>query len=72
LLQRGTPGPRHLWAFFRCTSCGCVVMAKGEANNTATNAAVIEVIPAPKKAHDDIPEPARTFLQAGVRHVAGA
>jgi Domain of unknown function (DUF4145) len=60
---RATPGPRHLWAAYGCTTCGGVVLAKGDPNANVSNPEVVEVIPAPKTAHADIPEPARTFLQ---------
>jgi hypothetical protein len=63
LVQRATVGPQHLWATFFCTSCGGVVLAKGAGNTNAINAPVVEVIPASKQAHEDIPEPARRFLQ---------
>ncbi len=63
LVPRATPGATHLWATFRCTSCGGVVLAKGAPNANAANAVVAEVMPAPKKAHEDIPETARHFLQ---------
>jgi hypothetical protein len=39
------------------------MLAKGAANENASNSTVVEIIPAPKMAHTDIPEPARTFLQ---------
>ncbi|MFC7700921.1 DUF4145 domain-containing protein [Bradyrhizobium sp. GCM10028915] len=38
-------------------------MAKGAPNQQESNPEIVEVIPAPKTAHADIPEPARTFLQ---------
>jgi hypothetical protein len=63
LVQRATPGPIHLWATFRCTSCGGVVLAKGAPNSNAANATIAEVTPASKTAHEDIPVPARHFLQ---------
>jgi DNA-directed RNA polymerase subunit RPC12/RpoP len=62
-LVRATPGPTAHWAAYRCTSCGSVVLAKGKENDDAQNAPVAEVIPSPKTAHEDIPEPARTYLQ---------
>jgi Domain of unknown function (DUF4145) len=62
-LPRATDGPLHAWGAYRCTSCGDVVLAKGQGNSPATNPVVAEVIPAPKTAHEDIPGPARRFLQ---------
>jgi DNA-directed RNA polymerase subunit RPC12/RpoP len=62
-VQRGTPGPIQKWGAFACTSCGSVVLAKGRDNDSDTNAEIAEVIPSAKTAHEDIPEPARTFLQ---------
>jgi hypothetical protein len=63
LLGRGTPGPAQKWGAYRCTSCGGVVLAKGKDNDHSNNAVIAEVIPSTKSAHEDIPEPARTFLQ---------
>jgi hypothetical protein len=60
---RATPGPQNMWAAYRCTSCGSMVFGKGADGDGASNAKVAEVIPSPKEAHVDIPEPARTFLQ---------
>ena len=62
-LPRATPGPTHRWAAYACTSCGDMVLAKGSPNDTSTSSTIVEVIPAAKSAHVDIPEPARTFLQ---------
>jgi hypothetical protein len=39
------------------------LLAKGRDDENANNADIVEIIPGPKKAHSDIPEPARTFLQ---------
>ncbi len=63
VVPRATPGATHVWATFRCTSCGGVVLAKGEPNSNVTNPTVVEVIPVSKRAHEDIPETARHFLQ---------
>jgi hypothetical protein len=48
---------------YRCTSCGSALLAKGADDNPYSNPPVAEVIPAPKTAHKDIPEPAHRFLQ---------
>jgi Domain of unknown function (DUF4145) len=50
-------------ATFGCTSCGGAVLARGKDEDAADNALIDIVIPAPKTAHADIPEPARNFLQ---------
>jgi Domain of unknown function (DUF4145) len=39
------------------------VLAKGRDGDASGNALIAEVIPSAKTAHEDIPEPARTFLQ---------
>lgn len=58
--SNGQPG--KYWGAYSCRSCGGVTTAS--ANWTVHNRFnVDELYPAPKKAHDDIPEPARTFLQ---------
>jgi DNA-directed RNA polymerase subunit RPC12/RpoP len=62
-LPRATDGPLHAWGAYRCTSCGDVVLAKEQGNAPVSNPAVVEIIPTPKAAPEDIPEPARVFLQ---------
>jgi hypothetical protein len=66
-VQRATPGPIHVWAAYRCTGCGGIVLGKGKDNDVVSNAEVGEVIPAGKEAHRDIPDPARTFLDQALR-----
>lgn len=62
-LPRGDQGPTSRWALHACTSCGSPVLAKGSPNSAANNAEVVEVIPKPREAHEDLPRMARTFLQ---------
>lgn len=49
------------WAAFRCASCGDVVSAKLE--RISNKLEVRLLFPDAKIAHEDIPEPSRTFLQ---------
>jgi hypothetical protein len=63
LVPRATPGSTSRWGVFACTSCGSCVLARGSENDRVQNSLIVEVIPSPKAAHEDIPEPARTFLQ---------
>jgi DNA-directed RNA polymerase subunit RPC12/RpoP len=63
MLERATPGPRQLWAAYRCTTCGSALLAKGVDNEESHNALVAEVVPRSRVAHADLPEPARTYLQ---------
>lgn len=62
-IPRATDGPTQMWAAYRCTSCGNVILAKGRNNNHVANATVDEIIPSPKNAHEDLPGVARQFLQ---------
>jgi Domain of unknown function (DUF4145) len=57
----GTTGSN--WSVFRCTTCTEAVLAKGPDNNANPSAAVVALFPSAKEAHEDIPEPARRFLQ---------
>ena len=65
LLQVWSDEVRNLgdfaWAAFRCHSCRSVVIAK--LVNTPQRFDLEEMWPDAKMAHEDIPEPARTFLQ---------
>jgi Domain of unknown function (DUF4145) len=58
---RSDGGARFNWGSYCCSSCGsivtCCALLQG---NTAT---FLGVFPDAKTAHEDIPEPARTFLQ---------
>jgi Domain of unknown function (DUF4145) len=63
VIERGTPGPMQKWGAFACASCGSVVLAQGKDGDAAESAEIAKVIPSAKSAHEDIPEPARTFLQ---------
>lgn len=62
-LPRATEGPTQMWAAYGCTSCGGVVVAKGEDNDAHANAVIAEVMPGAKEAHADLPATARAFLQ---------
>jgi hypothetical protein len=62
-VDRGTPGPRHVWATYFCTSCGGGILAKGKEGDETQTGPIIQLIPAARTAHEDVPDPARTFLQ---------
>lgn len=62
-VPRSTPGPTNYWAIFSCTSCGDCVSAQGGPNQDSAKANVTAIFPEPKKAHKDIPEMARRYLQ---------
>ena len=50
---------------FQCTTCGQALLAKGKSilNGDVANAEIVQIIPTSREAHQDIPEPARAFLQ---------
>lgn len=62
-LSRATPGPTYMWAAYKCTSCGEVVLARGSPEGVPDTNIVTEIIPEKKSAHADIPMPARSYLQ---------
>lgn len=49
------------WGAYRCTTCGGITTVKGVLEGA--HFIIITLFPAAKSAHEDIPEPARTFLQ---------
>ena len=53
--------PAIIWAAYRCATCGDVVSVKGELQFDRFEAH--ELHPNAKAAHEDVPEPSRTFLQ---------
>lgn len=63
MFPRATRGHASRWAVYRCTGCGNGLLAQGWPNEDANNARILQIIPDAKKAHEDIPEPARTYLQ---------
>src|SRR5262245_33993757 len=62
VVPRGSPGTVHKWVSYFCKYCGGGILAKGVANDSAESAGIIERIPTPKAVHEDVPEPARTYL----------
>jgi hypothetical protein len=54
-------GLQKWWGAFGCASCGSIVVAKGD--HAGAEFIIDEIFPRPKSAHEDVPEPARTFLQ---------
>lgn len=55
-------GPRIHWASYVCGSCGSVITCSAEVQGT-NQVFFLGLFPDAKSAHEDIPEPARTFLQ---------
>jgi len=53
--------PSRFWGAYKCKTCGSV--ASIEANPAGDWFEVHAIFPQPRAAHQDIPEPARTFLQ---------
>jgi hypothetical protein len=58
------------WAAYKCSTCAGVVLAKcgistrqSKGYGFTINGHIDQLYPEPKTAHDDIPNPARTFLQ---------
>jgi hypothetical protein len=54
--------PGHFWAAYKCSTCGGIVTARSD-GHSANTFFVEEIFPPSKVAHEDIPEPARSFLQ---------
>lgn len=52
---------KRVWAAYRCTSCDGVATTVGTLDGGGYS--VLYMFPDAKAAHEDIPEPARTFLQ---------
>lgn len=64
-LKRQDEGKTYRWAAYSCTTCSYLIVAAAESvrYSTGTVWEVVVLYPKPRKAKDDIPEPARTFLQ---------
>ncbi|MEA2922651.1 MAG: hypothetical protein QOF07_2614 [Bradyrhizobium sp.] len=71
LFRKDVPSMGRLWAAYQCTSCADVVLASCKwssrldpnRNWDKLTHEIEAVYPATKAAHEDVPEPARTFLQ---------
>lgn len=59
--QRSDGGPEYYWGAYACSSCGSIVTAAAIFDGAQFH--VRHSFPAPKEAHEDIPEIARRFLQ---------
>lgn len=55
--------PLSRWQANSCSACGGVVLFKGQEGSSVANPSIVSVNPEPKTAHEDIPQPARAFLQ---------
>lgn len=53
------------WAMYKCTTCGDVVLAKGERviDYDLDDPEIVRIYPQARQAHEDIPDLARGFLQ---------
>lgn len=59
--QRTDGGKGNNWGSYGCSSCGGVVTCSAEVSGN--QATFTGLFPDSKSAHEDVPEPARTFLQ---------
>lgn len=62
-LPRGDGQIPSRWAAYACTSCGSLITVKGNPGENVVNPVVVAIFPEPKSANEDIPQPARHFLQ---------
>jgi Domain of unknown function (DUF4145) len=54
------------WGAFICSNCGGVIAARAQAGTNLNVAYPYEIFPKPRVAHEDVPEPAKTFLQQAI------
>ena len=59
---RATSGASSRWAAFACTSCGSIVTAKGNPNETVSNPLVQDIFPPIWEAHPSLPERVASYL----------
>lgn len=57
-------GPAYNWSVYACERCGSFVVMKSILNKDQYLA--VDLYPAPKSAHEDIPQLARRFLQQAI------
>lgn len=55
-------GPPTRWAAYRCTSCGGWLAVKGNPGDTVGNPLIVAVFPGLNRAHQDLPDVVRTYL----------
>lgn len=61
--QRTDGGLSYYWGAFQCSSCGGVVAARTRRLQNVPENLVEDIYPGQVVAHEDLPEPTRTFLQ---------
>lgn len=59
--KRRDGGTTSFWGAYQCESCGSVVSVR--ADQAGASYVVEQMFPDEKRAHEDVPEPARSFLQ---------
>jgi len=59
---RQTPGPDRYWGAYSCSACGSVV-AVSATGRSQYGYDIDDMFPSAKVAHEDLPEPGRSFLQ---------
>ncbi len=55
--------PGRIWGAFRCTSCGQIVLAGGHGGHNTQQASIERIYPGFLNAAEELPEPARKYLQ---------
>lgn len=66
--NNGNPTAR--WAAYRCTSCAGWVVVKGQPGDGSANPRIVEIVPGFSRAHEDLPETARRFLDQAMQTLA--
>lgn len=61
-LPRLDGGPVSRWSVYRCTSCGGWITARGDAGDSVANPLIVEIFPGLPRAHADLPDAARRYL----------
>jgi len=56
-------GPEYVWAVYACNSCGGMMLTRGNNGDASAQPVIFQYIPKARQAHEDIPDPARTYLE---------
>ncbi|WP_105421836.1 DUF4145 domain-containing protein [Neorhizobium sp. T25_27] len=56
-------GPSYVWGVYACNSCGGMMLTRGNSGDTSAEPIIHQYIPQARQAHEDIPVPARTYLE---------
>ena len=69
-VRAGDGSPVTRWSAYRCTSCAGWILAKGTPGAGVNNPTIVEVFPDARRAHEDLPEIVRRYIDQAMQTLA--